>query len=176
MTEVPLLRFHHYVFSVQVSTNEHNSKWSNSSDPLHLMLPEVLPPSPAEAVAKFEESDEFLKEQIEDALQKQCDRGEPEEEEDPHDAEKNLLSPSKETPHPEDKQSTIPIPLDLLDAEVHCPDKDSSSWFVELCWKSFPLSEDGAKAFPPLTSLPVEFQISYFVLSERPCSGRVALI
>ncbi|CAE8604936.1 unnamed protein product, partial [Polarella glacialis] len=40
---VPLLRFHHYIFSVQVRTPEHDSPWSKASDPLHLMLPEVLP-------------------------------------------------------------------------------------------------------------------------------------
>lgn len=48
------------------------------------------------------------------------------------------------------------------------PKQDASNWLVALRWRPF---DRGTDAFPPLAALPVEFQVSYFVLSERPCGA-----
>ncbi|CAJ1364370.1 unnamed protein product [Effrenium voratum] len=41
VTSVPLLRFHRYIFAVQVLSPEHGAEWSPPSRPLHLLLPEA---------------------------------------------------------------------------------------------------------------------------------------
>ncbi|CAE7644974.1 unnamed protein product, partial [Symbiodinium sp. CCMP2456] len=59
VTSLPLLRFHHYIFAVQVRSDEQCSTWSPPSKPLHLMLPEVVPP-PLEQVSTSEGSDQEM--------------------------------------------------------------------------------------------------------------------
>ncbi|CAE6913508.1 unnamed protein product [Symbiodinium natans] len=244
VTSVPLLRFHRYVFAVQVRSDEICSPWSPPSKPLHLLLPEVVPPLQMEEASTSEgseqelsqdegaektDADEAKEEGPEEAAQRdgglggepeELKRGqeEAEEPEEPEEPEKvgeeeeqgrgdkaqeaeaeeagDEKNDSKEREEREEnvekcgeqpqkekaaqsrsqaRRRTRRRPkkagkVKLLDAEVLCASKDPMEWCIQLRWRPFPLEGDGAQVFPSLLSLPSEFQVSYFILSERPCA------
>lgn len=62
-----------------------------------------------------------------------------------------------------------PVGEGTIEAEVCCFDHTSASgWHVTLKWNQFVYKDGGLTTFPELGSLPFEFQISYYVISERP--------
>lgn len=264
VTSLPLLRFHRYLFAVQVRSDEQCSPWSPPSKPLHLMLPEVVPPpleqvstsegsdqemSQDESVDQRTDADEEKEERSAEAEPTKATQKKPEEEEEAKQAEardsaeggeeedgqaaeeqggeereaeegesqEDKERQQKATAEDEDsagqeaeasesreareRQQKAPVEdgdsagqetashvpreaarrkrrrrrtkagkLKLIDAEVLCSSKESREWYIQLRWRPFPLQGDGAQAFPALLTLPSEFQVSYFVLSERPCA------
>eukprot|EP00435_Cladocopium_sp_Y103_P015328 s458_g3.t1 len=231
VTSVPLLRFHRYTFAVQVFSHEHGSPWSRASRPLHLVLPEVLPPKAEEVSTEEGSSEEEVQAADEDQEEEERQRKhqeeskssehytedfaeeaeEAEETEEAEEAEAERQGEGDEDPkndRPDDTgerdeeatdeaergvKDTTEDPQEedgtaeeeqakpkekkkihkkrgrvkLFDAEIQCDGEDASTWCVELRWRPFPL---GGEAFPALMALPAEFQVSYFVLSERPCA------
>jgi hypothetical protein len=64
---------------------------------------------------------------------------------------------------------------ELLDSIVCCGDPhDATTWHVELRWYPFCLTDNGENEFPALPSLPVEYQIKYYVISKNPAAADIA--
>ena len=51
---------------------------------------------------------------------------------------------------------------------------DATTWHVELRWHPFCLTDNGENEFPALPSLPVEYQIKYYVVSKNPAASDIA--
>ncbi|CAK0798299.1 unnamed protein product [Prorocentrum cordatum] len=255
LTGLPLLRYHTYVFSVQVHSPEHASAWSQTSEPLELILPsfgsddgpeaglEDPRQGPSTAVALCIKvagvgydglaADESLRRRFEGVVRRAVaeEAGEGVQAEDvtlelsrgsvvcavtvavPEGAsaaavQSNLrafttlndrilrglqavegmeqvssdsvdvvvvagpeLAPAGgEASAEEAAAGTRGQRQGPLEAAVNCADhSDTSEWHVELSWAAHKMA--GGEAFPSLSTLPVEFQVSYVILSERPCTG-----
>eukprot|EP00929_Paragymnodinium_shiwhaense_P035095 TRINITY_DN19004_c0_g1_i1.p1 TRINITY_DN19004_c0_g1~~TRINITY_DN19004_c0_g1_i1.p1 ORF type:complete len:5161 (+),score=1174.84 TRINITY_DN19004_c0_g1_i1:79-15483(+) len=156
LAEVPLLRFHFYTFSIQVRSAEHVSEWSMESESLCVQLPDILP-----AELSAEADLQVVAAGPVSSKRKGQKDGE--------DASEDTSSPDESALRPlwaDDGKQAMNA---LLEALLCFPAAwDATTWRLKLRWIPFAYADDGLAKFPPLKPLPIEYKISYYVLTERP--------